>query len=334
MGFVSSIFGGGSGAGFQAQGTNILQPATTDQANQLYGQAQGGINQQQQFVNALSSQGGIGNQSSVFGQQQALSNRLNQQAQGAGPNPALAQLSQTTGQNVAQQSALAGSQRGANANVGLLERQAAQVGSQAQQQASGQAATMRAQQQLAAQQLLQQQQMNMANLSTQQVGQQQTGLNSLNQLTQGEQGQILGSIANQNNANVQMQGNINNANSSVAAQNARTQGGLLGGVLGGVGSALGLSGSSYAQGGSVKAGPKSAFGQMMYARGGHIDGESLANSMQPIPGKALQSGDSLKNDKVPIMASPGETIIPRSKAKDPEKAAAFAKAVAMRSKRK
>lgn len=260
MGFLASIFGGG-GAGFQAQGTNIASPTTTGQANTAYGQTQSGISQQQSFLNALANQGGIGNQSSVFSQQQALANQLGQQAQGQGPNPALDQLAQTTGQNVAQQGSLMAGQRGSSANAGLIARQAAEQGAGIQQGAVGQAATLRAQQQLAAQQQLQQQQANMAGLAGTQVGQQAGALGGYNQAVQGQQQNLLNSVAQQNNANVQMQGNINSANAGVQAQNASTQGGILGKVAGGIGSALLLSG-----GGVVPPslnGPQSSVGKML-----------------------------------------------------------------------
>lgn len=393
MGFVSSIFGGGSGAGFQASNTNILQPATTQQANDQYTQAQSGIGQQQSFVNALGMQGGVGNQSNVFQQQQALAGTLGNQAAGIGPNPALAQLNQATGQNMQQQAAMQGSQRGVGANAGLLARQVGQQGAQIQQQSAGQAATMQAQQQIAAQQLLQQQQANMGNLASQQVAQQAGGLSNLNQFSQGEQGQVLGAIQGQNNANVGMQSNINSANASIASQNAKSQSGLLGGILGGAGAALtgGLGGllgggaaaaspfassagqvgniTPYSQspmfnpanfaakGGSVDAGgmntgPSSHFGKMMMSKGGMVDimvspGEykvSPGNAQKvahggkleasKVPGKSKVSGDSLKNDTVPMKAKEGSVIVPRSKSDDPAKAAAFVKAVAMRNKRK
>lgn len=49
-----------------------------------------------------------------------------------------------------------------------------------------------------------------------------------------------------------------------------------------------------------------------------------------IPGKAPVKGNSPNNDTVPAMLSPGEIVVPRSHSSDPEKAAAFARAVAMR----
>lgn len=42
-----------------------------------------------------------------------------------------------------------------------------------------------------------------------------------------------------------------------------------------------------------------------------------------VPGTAEVEGDSYANDKVPAMLSPGEIVVPRSKAKDPDKAKEF-----------
>lgn len=52
-----------------------------------------------------------------------------------------------------------------------------------------------------------------------------------------------------------------------------------------------------------------------------------------VPGQARVSGDSEKNDTVPASLEEGGIVVKRSAAKDPKKAAAFARAVAMRSKR-
>lgn len=71
------------------------------------------------------------------------------------------------------------------------------------------------------------------------------------------------------------------------AENQRTTTGIVGGLLGGAGALLGMS------------------------TGGKV------------PGKAEVQGDSYSNDKVPAMLSPGEIVVPRSKAKDPEKAKEF-----------
>ena len=78
---------------------------------------------------------------------------------------------------------------------------------------------------------------------------------------------------------------------------------------------------SYAEGGPV--GPSSSVGKFL----------SKALAMKQggkVPGTAQEHGNSPKNDTVPAMLSPGEIVVPRSHASDPEKAAAFAKAVSMR----
>lgn len=160
-------------------------------------------------------------QQDVFNQQNNLAKQLLAQSQGGGPNPALDQLHQTTAQNVANQGALMASQRGSNANPALLARQAAMVGASTQQQAAGQAATLRSQQQLGAEQALQGQQANMGN-----------------QALQG-QSILQGGQAAQNTAITTGQLGSQNINANTAAQNAATHGGILGGALGGAGAAIG-----------------------------------------------------------------------------------------------
>lgn len=231
MSFISSILNPGSGAGFSAVNADTKIGPANDLVNS-------GINQQQAFVNALQGQNGLGNQASVFQQQQGLANQLQGVANGTGPNPALAQLQQTTGQNVANQGALMAGQRGSGANVGLMARLAAQQGANVQQQAVGQGATLGAQQQLAGMQLLQNQQAGLGNMANAQVGQQQAGLNALNQNSLQNQSNIMG-----------LQANANSANAGVAGANAQAQAGLLGGLLGGAGSAL--SSIKFADGGMV-----------------------------------------------------------------------------------
>lgn len=60
--------------------------------------------------------------------------------------------------------------------------------------------------------------------------------------------------------------------------------------------------------------------------GGGIAGKVATGGMAKggvVPGKAEVEGDSYKNDKVHTMLSPGEIVVPRSKAKDPEMAKEF-----------
>lgn len=245
------MLSGGKGAGFSADSADIKNPTTVKQANTAYDQAQSGLTQQQNFMNALQAQNGLANQSNVYGQLQGV-------ADGTGPNPAMAQLNQATGANVASQAALMAGQRGANSNVGLMARQAAQQGGNLQQQAIGQGASMQANQSLNA---LGQ----MGATANQQVLNQAQGTAGYNQAVQNEQSQILGGIANQNNAAVGMQSNVNSANAAIAGVNAGTQGKILGGIVGGPAEAM-------AHGGMVKG----------YADGGTIDtmGPSLSAPAQ------------------------------------------------------
>jgi hypothetical protein len=318
MSFVGGLLGfGGGGGNFRADSAPILQGVTSGEVGQAYNQSQSGLNQQQQFLNALAMQNGIGNQANVFNQERGLANQLQGVANGTGPNPALQQLQNTTGQNVANQAALMAGQRGSGANAGLLARQIAQQGAGIQQQAAGQGAALQAQQQLNALAQLQQQQGMMGNLAGQQISQQGGALQGLNQFGQNEQAQLLNALAQFNNANVSNVSQKNAANAGIQSQVEKGQSGLLGGVLGGVGSALGL-----AKGGEVP-GVTSRAGRHLMSKGGPIE-----NHM--VPGKAEVKGDSLKNDKVPAVLSPGEVVIPRSvmQSDDPVKnSAKFVQAV-------
>lgn len=225
MAAIPTMLGfGDKGMNWEASGTNVRSPVTDAQATGAYIKADAGLDQQMELYKALQAQGGIANQSNVFNQQQGLANQLQAQSMGQGPNVAQNMLDQATGQNVANQAALMASQRGAGANVGLLARQAAIAGGNIEQQAAGQGAIMRAQQQVAAQQALGGQQAQMANMANQQVGQQAAALQGYNQAAQGLQGNLLNSIGGVNNANVGMQSNMNSANSGVQQQIAKTQG--------------------------------------------------------------------------------------------------------------
>lgn len=237
MSFIGSMFSGSNGAGFQG-----VSPSQ-EQLQNAYGNTQTGIQQQQAFVNAMNGMGGLGNQANVFSQQQGLADQLQGVANGTGSNPAMAQLNQTTGANVANQAALMAGQRGSGANAGLMARLAAQQGGNLQQQAVGQGATMGAQQQLAGMQMLGNQQSNMANLANTQIGQQQAGLNALNQSSLQQQSNLMG-----------LQQNANSANAGIAGGNQAAQGNLFGGALSGVASAVSplVSGLFKAQGGMVE----------------------------------------------------------------------------------
>lgn len=337
MGFVGSLLGstkgsaGGAGLNYSAQSTPMEVAATGDQGMQA-------LAQQQAFVNALAGQNGIQNQSDVY-------NQYNQLAQGQGPSVASNMLNQQTNQNIANQAALMAGQRGSSANPALIARLAANQGANLQQQAAGQAATLRAQEQLAA---LGQ----MGNISGQQVSQQGNALQNYNS-------NMLGAIANLNNARAGLQGNMNTANASVSQVAAKGQQDLFGKAMQGLGSAIAMN-----KGGEVK-GPSSKVGQYfnMLADGGEPtilppqqqsspmpdpnsessggggmnpgDAMAMAKAIpmasgSVVPGTAKVKGDSLKNDKVPALLSPKEIVLPRSvtMAKDaPQKAAEFVAAI-------
>lgn len=311
MSFIGNMFGGGGSAQGPSQ-------ASVDAAGKS---VQDQLAQQQAFVQQMQAQGGLQNQSNVFQQQQQLAQQLQQQTLGQGPNPAQAQLAQNTASNTAQQSALAAGQRGSSANAGLTARNAANQGANMQQQATGQAATMQAQQQIAAQQQLGQQQQNMAGLATNQVG----------QLQQGQQ--MAGNTAIQNQSSLLgAQSSANQVNAQADAQRNSAVMGLIGGVgaaamTGGASLAPAAAGAAAGAGSSRGPGPT----RQAFANGGQVQQERLQTAGDAsrldngfgkvivkkadggkVPGKAAVAGDSLKNDKVKALLSPGELIIPRT----------------------
>jgi hypothetical protein len=290
---VSSMLG--LAGGVNGTGQQIQTPSTAAQANTAYGTAQDAITQQQQFLQAVQAQNGLGNQSQVFNQLQGVAN-------GTGPNPAQAQLAQATAANNANQASLMAGQRGSSQNAGLIARQAAMQGGANQQQAAGQAATLQANQSLNA---LNQ----MGSLATSQANQQANATNSLNSAAQGEQGQILGGIQGQNNAAA-----------GIAQASMGQQANMVGNIVGGAGSALGL-----AQGGMVPmmatggpvttqlnattpsaqaAGPKSAVGQMFAQNSGmggagQAIGKGLGSAIKSIfaPSSPTVNGSVAQNDQ-------------------------------------
>lgn len=225
---VGGLFGGGKGLGFEAKSANILNPTTVDQADAQYGNVQGGLLNQSNFLNAVQAQHGLQNQSNVYNQMQGVAN-------GTGPNPAQAALNQATQANVANQAALMAGQRGSSANPALAARQAAMQGANIQQQAAGQGATMQANQSLNA---LNQ----MGGLATNQANQQANATNAYTNSALAGQQNILGGIAGQNNANVGMQSNINSADAGIAGAAAGQQGNMMGGMMQGIGAAASMFG--------------------------------------------------------------------------------------------
>jgi len=307
MGAIAGMLGLAGGQG--GTGFSTVQGVTPDQLKASYAGTQGSLEQQQALLQALSAQGGIQNQQQIYQQLQDI-------AAGKMGNVAQAQLQQATGANVANQAALMAGQRGAGANVGLMARQAAQQGAQTQQQAAGQAAALQAQQQLGAIQ-------GAGNLATTQVGQQQAAQNAALQ------------------AQLQQQQTLQGANTAYSQQQAEMAknvmgmaGQAIGGIGQGIGASFGLAGKPTVP--TVPTVPGKAHGgeiEPNFADGGAVAMPSIIQTylqkMNPqmagggdvgealkagghVPGHASVKGDSLKNDTVHAMLSPGEIVIPRS----------------------
>jgi hypothetical protein len=221
----------------------------------------------------------------VQGQQQNLAQALQQQAAGVGANPAQAMLNQATNRNIKQSTGMIASQK--SINPALVQRLAAQNAAQAGQEAAGQGALMQAQQ-------------------------------SQNAL--GQMGGLYGQMAGQNLAAMgQSQNALSNqnaVNAGVAQGNQAAAGNIVGGLLGGAGAMMGMgaSGGAGALGklGAGIGGTRGAGGQYaMMSDGGEVDGTPQFH------------GDSPANDTVPTMLSPGEIVVPRSKASNPKLAKEF-----------
>lgn len=347
--------GGSNSFANQAMGlANQLNPI-----GQLFGSTQ---NQFQASAPSISTQNlaqpiqNLENQGqTTYGQQQSLAQQLLNQSQGKGPNLAQDQLNQTTGQNVAAQGALMASQRGASANPALMARQAAEQGAQTQQQAVGQAATLGAQQQLGAQSQLGSTLNNIANqgLQGQSIlqGAQSAQNNAINQGSLGAQNinaQI--SEGNQHASNGLLGGIMGGASSAVSSLLYKggkvknyDSGGQVNDDIGieNLGQAqvpalppdqdtndFQSSSGSKGDGGSGGGGAGIAGLLALLSKGGNVPFSKGLLQGGTVDGKATVKGDSVKNDTVPTMLSPGEEVLPRSvtTAKDaPEKAKEFVK---------
>jgi hypothetical protein len=123
---------------------------------------------------------------------------------------------------------------------------------------------------------------------------------------QGQLANVYGQMGNQANQNLGLNQGALNSNNQINAgidmQNTQSQNAVVGGLING-GAAV-MSGGATAGAGAVK-----------HAHGGMVEGPEV------VP------GDSEKNDLVPILASGGEGIIPKSKMSDPQKAHAFLDAI-------
>lgn len=217
MGFVGSLFGTQNDYRAQAPVNSFQMPGM------------------QGFSGAMGQ--GLAQSQQARGNQDQLIAALQQQAAGTGgPSPAQQMLGQALAQNQAQAAGTIGSQRGIN--PGLAARMAVNQQANMGQQAAGQGALLRSQEQLGAQGMLGQalqgqRQQDLGQYG--QAGQMYMQGNQLNQMT-GAQNAGLNLGAQQINA-------------GITSQNAQNNQGMLGGLIGGagaVGAAAAMSG-----GGSV-----------------------------------------------------------------------------------
>ena len=275
MGFIGSLFDPSKSTGYQAGGTNIMSPTSVGQATTAYDQTQQGLANQQAFLQALQGQNAIQNQT-------ALTGTLQNMVQGGGPNPALTQFNRTQGQNLAATNAAIAGARGGAANPAAVARTAARAGMDANMKAATDAATLKQQQQLGAINAL-------GGQLSGQVSNLGGAAKDYSTSAQSQQSNLLNSIAQTNQANVNMQSNINQANAQVAGINAGNVGrgvmnsigglgqGLITTVLGATGGKvkhdqIGHNPKAYASGGGVQA-PSLDFGQRL--------GQNMKKAFEP-----------------------------------------------------
>jgi len=224
---------------FNAQGANIYSQNFTPQ-----------IQQSQQAFDQTQ------------GQQQALAQALAAQAQGQGPNLAQNQLEKATQNNIAQNAGMMDSQRGIN--PGAAQRLIAQNTANQNQEAAGQSAIMRAQQQLAAQ------------------GQLGGLLNNVQGQNLQNQNIYQNAVAALNNANISNALGQERINAGTAAQNAAANQNTASGILNSLSSGMGMMSSMgmadggmvphYADGGGVGGAGGFDMGSMMNMFGGSKGG--------------------------------------------------------------
>lgn len=300
MGFLGDIVGGigsalglgGGGNDFKAQQANL---SNTDYASQLQKLLNSGALNQVNFDQS----------NTTANNQNALAHALMAQANGQAPSVAQNQLNNTTNQNIAQGASAIASQKGLNPAVAarlILQQQAA-----ANQNAAGQGALLRAQE-------IQNAQGTLGNVLGTQRGQDIS--QSLGTVQSGvNQAQTLGGLQNVQNTNlVANQRGTDEINAKVSTENANRKQSGLGGLVNAAGGLLGnaiLPGASALVGGGK--GPK----------GSNVEDYTSLSNGGVVPGNAEAPGDSPSNDKVPAMLSPDEIVVPRTAAKDPEKAKAF-----------
>ncbi len=231
---------------------------------------------------------------------QALIQQLQGQSQGQGPSLAQAQLKAMQDRGLAQTMAAAAAQRGGN--PALAQRQLLMQQAQAGRANAQQGAILGLQERQGAQQLL--------------AGQLTAGQGQADQLATGSIQQGFGQ--QQQAKQLMSQYEQQRFAADTARQNAikSQQNGILGGILGAAGTIGGAAlGSMVAPGVGTAAGASigGSMGSSFADRApGTTEGGFHLSHGGEVPGEAEVPGDSIKNDKVPAILSPGEIVIPRS----------------------
>jgi hypothetical protein len=285
-----------------------------------------------QLANELRTRGEVQKQQEQSRNQQTeFAQRLLAQSQGQGPSVADEKLK--IGQDRLSQQLAAALAQSKGLNAGSNARLAGRAGAQGGQDLVNQSALARAQEQLATQALL-------GNVIAQRrqgdVASSEGDLQRLFTLGQLQNSQNVNTANNFNKAQA-INADIEQRNASVwsnaiggAIQGGASMlgGGMLGGGGGGAPQSTGIpvTSSSSVQMPNVSFG-QSAPGGSAYTRGYYsVGGEVAPEAAAPEP------GDHPANDIVPAMVSPGEVVLPRTVASNPEKAKKFIEALNKKNK--
>lgn len=293
-----------------------------------------------------------------------LAQTLKEQSLGqSGPNLAQDQLRQATNQTMQQQAGAIASTKGIN--PALAARIISEQGTQQLQGQAGQSGVLRSQQQLAAQsqlaQVLQQRQQGydarLQTLGNLNQGQNQTAVQNVHgaqainagvaQANANASGNLFGSLFNAAAGaagNYFGQASAANQTGNAPIGPSPSPGGEGGGVetppsFSGIGSG-GYTGGQEGQSGTNFGGGSPGYGYTPAQGGAYVGGVYEPNYSYngglmlkqggAVPGKANVAGDSIENDTIHAMLSPGEIVLPRSIAGDGDKAKAFVEAILKR----
>lgn len=286
---------------------------------------------------ATAAQQAILNAQQNYAAQGANINQLQGAANGTGPSVAEQLLAQQTQSNNQGAASLVASQRGLNPALAARMALAAQTSNN--QSAAQSGALAKAQEQTQARSSL-----------LQALGQQGAQNNQLLGVAGGLDANLQSQAAGVAGQNAQLAYGADQINAGVAGQNAGTAGAIVGGLIAGTGAAgpmgtiktpAGAS-TGNATSGAAPAGDDAAAwsgegaggtsaatdASSSFGLGEGADAAALALSRGGrVPGRAPVPGNSPKNDIVPADLSAGEIVVPRSASTDPDRAAAFVRAV-------